>query len=266
MTDLQKYQPLDKWHDWTELDAKAWPDKVERNYTLVPTTCFNCEAACGLLAYFDNETGEITKIEGNPEHPASRGRNCAKGPATINQIYYQERIMYPLKQTGERGSGEWERISWDQALTEIGGRIRTAFEEDRHNEVMYHVGRPGEDGYADRVLKAWGTDGHNSHTNICSSNARIGYQSLMGHDRPSSDFANAEVIFLISSHLEAGHYFNPHAQRIMEAQGKGATVICVDPRLSNTGSKADHWLPTWPGTEAFLCLSIAHLLLEGGKW
>ncbi|MDG2438023.1 MAG: molybdopterin-dependent oxidoreductase, partial [Ilumatobacter sp.] len=177
MTDLQKYPPHDRWHDWTELDAKAWPDKVERNYTLVPTTCFNCEAACGLLAYFDNETGAIAKIEGNPEHPASRGRNCAKGPATINQIYDNERIMYPLKQTGERGSGEWERISWDQALTEIGGRIRTAFEEDRHNEVMYHVGRPGEDGYADRVLKAWGTDGHNSHTNICSSNARIGYQS-----------------------------------------------------------------------------------------
>ena len=266
MTDLQKYPPHEKWHDWTELDAKAWPDKVERNYTLVPTTCFNCEAACGLLAYFDNETGEIAKIEGNPEHPASRGRNCAKGPATINQIYDNERIMFPLKQTGERGSGEWERISWDQALTEIGGRIRTAFEEDRHNEVMYHVGRPGEDGYADRVLKAWGTDGDNSHTNICSSNARIGYQSWMGHDRPSSDFANAEVIFLISSHLEAGHYFNPHAQRIIEAQGNGATVICVDPRLSNTGSKADHWLPTWPGTEAFLCLSIAHLLLESGNW
>ena len=108
------------------------------------------------------------KIEGNPEHPASRGRNCAKGPATINQIYDNERILYPLKQMGERGSGEWERISWDQALDEIGGRIRTAFEEDRHNEVMYHVGRPGEDGYADRVLKAWGIDGHNSHTNICS--------------------------------------------------------------------------------------------------
>ena len=102
---------------------------------------------------------------------------------------------------------------------------------------MYHVGRPGEDGYTERVLKAWGVDGHNSHTNICSSNARIGYQSWMGHDRPSSDFANAEVIFLISAHLEAGHYFNPHAQRIMEAKEKGATVICVDPRLSNTGAE-----------------------------
>ncbi len=266
MTDLSKYPPLGQWHDWTELDAKAWPDRVERKYTLVPTTCFNCEAGCGLVAYFDQETDEIVKIEGNPEHPGSRGRNCAKGPATLNQVHDPERILYPMKRVGARGGGQWERISWDQALDEVGARVRQAIVEDRRNEIMYHVGRPGEDGYADRVLKAWGVDGHNSHTNICSSNARIGYQSWMGHDRPSPDFANAEVIFLISAHLESGHYFNPHAQRIMEAQQKGAKVICVDPRLSNTGAKADYWLPTWPGTEAFLLLAIARLLIVDGAW
>ncbi|NOX31281.1 MAG: molybdopterin-dependent oxidoreductase, partial [Actinobacteria bacterium] len=266
MTDLTNYPPSSQWHDWTELDAKAWPGKVERNYALVPTTCFNCEAACGLLAYIDKETGEIAKFEGNPEHPASRGRNCAKGPATLNQVNDPERILYPLRRVGPRGGGHWERISWDDALDEIGERLRTAFEEDRHNEVVYHVGRPGEDGYTERVLQAWGVDGHNSHTNICSSNARIGYQSWMGHDRPSADYANAEVIFLISSHLESGHYFNPHAQRIIEAQSKGATIIAVDPRLSNTGSKADFWLPTWPGTEPFMLLAIARLLIENGTW
>jgi anaerobic selenocysteine-containing dehydrogenase len=266
MTELRNYPPHDQWHDWTELDAKAWPDKVERHYTLVPTTCFNCEAGCGLVAYFDQETDRIAKIEGNPEHPASRGRNCAKGPATLNQVYDPERILHPLKRSGARGSGQWERISWDQALAEIGERMRTAITEDRHNEIMYHVGRPGEDGYVDRVLKAWGVDGHNSHTNICSSNARIGYQSWMGHDRPSSDFANAEVIFLISAHLESGHYFNPHAQRIMEAKERGAKIIACDPRLSNTGAKADYWLPTWPGTEPYLLLAIARLLVESGDW
>ncbi|MEX2628127.1 MAG: molybdopterin dinucleotide binding domain-containing protein [Ilumatobacteraceae bacterium] len=263
---LTNHPPHDRWHDWTELDARAWPERQERNYTIVPTTCFNCEAACGLTAFIDNETGEITKFEGNPEHPASRGRNCAKGPATLNQVDDPERILHPLKRAGARGGGQWERISWDQALDEIGARIRTAIIEGRHNEIMYHVGRPGEDGYTERVLKAWGVDGHNSHTNICSSNARIGYQSWMGHDRPSSDFANAEVIFLISAHLESGHYFNPHAQRIMEGKAKGATVICVDPRLSNTGAKADHWLPTWPGTEPFLLLAIARLLILEGTW
>jgi len=266
MTDLNKYPPLEDWHDWTELDAKAWPTRVEKKYTLVPTSCFNCEAGCGLVCYMNQDTGEIDKIEGNPEHPASRGRNCAKGPATLNQVYDPERVMYPMKRVGERGSGEWERISWDQALDEVGERIRTAINDGRNNEIMYHVGRPGETDYTNRVLQAWGVDGHNSHTNICSSNARIGYQSWMGHDRPSADYANAEVIFLISAHLESGHYFNPHAQRIIEAQQNGATVIVCDPRLSNTGSKADHWLPTWPGTEPFLLLSIIHCMLEDGTW
>ncbi len=266
MTDLRSYPPHEQWHDWHENDAAAWPDKVDRNYALVPTTCFNCEAACGLLAYIDKTTGRIEKFEGNPEHPASRGRNCAKGPATLNQVYDRERVLYPMRRVGERGGGQWERISWDRALDEIGSRIRSAIRDERRDEIIYHVGRPGEDGYTERVLKAWGVDGHNSHTNICSSNARIGYQSWMGHDRPSSDFANAEVIFLISAHLEAGHYFNPHAQRIIEAQNNGATVICVDPRLSNTGAKADHWLPAWPGTEPFLLLTIARLLIEADTW
>ncbi len=263
---LDSYPPHETWHDAVTLDAAAWPQKVPQHHTLIPTTCFNCEAACGLLCYVNHETQRIDRVEGNPLHPASRGRNCAKGPATLNQIDDHERILYPLRRVGERGSGQWQQVSWEEALDDIATRIRGAFSSGRHNEVMYHVGRPGEDGFAERVLQCWGSDGHNSHTNVCSSNARIGYQSWMGHDRPSADFANAEVIFLISSHLETGHYFNPHAQRIMEAKSNGATVICVDPRLSNTGAKADFWLPAWPGTEPFLLLTIARLLLLAGTW
>ena len=263
---LTAYPPEGEWHDHEALDAQAWPEKVRRRFRLVPTTCFNCEATCGLLAYVDKDTGKVAKFEGNPVHPASRGRNCAKGPATINQVDDPERILYPMKRVGDRGDGLWERISWDQALDEIGTRIGDAFRQDRHDEVMYHVGRMGDDSYMERVLHSWGIDGHNSHTNICSSGARVGYATWMGFDRPSADFANAKVIFLISSHLEAGHYFNPHAQRIMEGREAGAKVICIDPRLSNTASQADHWLSAWPGTEAFLLLTIARLLIEAGTW
>ena len=92
---------------------------------LVPTVCFNCEAACGLLAYVDKEDMRIRKFEGNPAHPGSRGRNCAKGPATINQVHDPERILYPMKRTGARGSGEWERTNWDEVLDTLAARIRT---------------------------------------------------------------------------------------------------------------------------------------------
>ena len=89
---------------------------------LVPTICFNCEAACGLLAYVDKDTMRVRKFEGNPLHPASRGRNCAKGPATINQINDPERILYPLQARRPRAAaGKWERVTWDEALDDIGG-------------------------------------------------------------------------------------------------------------------------------------------------
>ncbi len=262
---MSQYPPPDRWDDWVEYDSKAWPKKVARRYTLVPTICFNCESACGLLAYVDKETCEIRKFEGNPEHPGSRGRNCAKGPATHNQIYDPERILYPLKRVGERGEGKWKRVSWEEALADIAAKMR-ASRERRRDGIMYHVGRPGEDHYANRAIQAWGVDGHNSHTNICSAGARLGYFIWSGADRPSPDYANAKATLLVSAHLETGHYFNPHAQRIMEGKRRGGRIIVLDPRLSNTASRADVWLPTWPGSESWVLLSIARHLLETGRW
>jgi anaerobic selenocysteine-containing dehydrogenase len=121
---LQDFPPPERWTDWEENDAKAWPRRKKRRYHLVPTTCFNCESACGLVAYVDKETGKVQRFEGNPHHPGSRGRNCAKGPATINQINDPERILYPLKRKGPRGSGQWERVSWDRVLDDLAASLR----------------------------------------------------------------------------------------------------------------------------------------------
>src|SRR3990172_3803591 len=258
---MSQYPPPEKWDDWVEWDPKAWPKRVARRYSLVPTVCFNCESACGLLAYIDKTTFEIKKFEGNPGHPGSRGRKCAKGPATHNQTYDPERILYPPKRAGKRGEGRWKRIRWSEALSEIAEKMR-ASRMQRRDGIIYHVGRPGEDGYTNRCISAWGVDGHNSHTNICSAGARAGYTFWAGFDRPSPDHANARVILLISSHLETGHYFNPHAQRIIEGKMKGAKLIVLDPRLSNTDSLSDVWLPTWPGSEANLLLAIANYLIQ----
>ena len=259
---LAAFPPKERWDNWIELDSKSWPQRVEKRYMLVPTTCFNCESACGLLAYIDKDSMQVRKFEGNPEHPGSRGRNCAKGPATLNQVTDPDRILYPLKRAGKRGEGKWERIGWDEVLDLLAARIRKAMEEKRHGEIMYHVGRPGEDGFTERLLAAWGVDGHNSHTNICSSGARAGYQFWTGIDRPSPDHARADVILLISSHLETGHYFNPHAQRVMEAKQRGAKLIVLDTRLSNTATHADYWLPSQPGSEAAILLAIANYLIR----
>lgn len=259
---LITFPPPEKWGDWKELDSRSWPRRVTKSYKLIPTVCFNCEAACGLLAYVDKSTGKIRKLEGNPLHPASRGRNCAKGPATVAQVNNPDRVLYPLRRKGERGDGKWERVSWDEALHDIAMRIRKAIQENRKDEVIYHVGRPGEDLFTERVLSAWGVDGHNSHTNVCSSGARTGYMWWMGIDRPAPDYANARFILMMSAHLESGHYFNPNAQRIIEAKERGAKIAVVDTRLSNTAAKADYWLSPWPGTESAMLLAMANYLIQ----
>ncbi|MCU0280161.1 MAG: hypothetical protein MUE31_14915, partial [Candidatus Nanopelagicales bacterium] len=110
---VSNYPPVETWDDVALFDAKAHPRKVEKHYMLVPTTCFNCESACGLLAYVDRDDLTIKKLEGNPAHPGSRGRNCAKGPATVNQVNDPERILTPLRRVGERGSGRFEPVMWD---------------------------------------------------------------------------------------------------------------------------------------------------------
>ncbi|TCJ16879.1 formate dehydrogenase [Rubrobacter taiwanensis] len=260
---LVDYPPPRKWDDWEEYEARGWTRRQKRRYQIVPTVCFNCEAACGLLAYIDRESGEIRKFEGHPLHPGSRGRNCAKGPATINQVKDPERVLYPMKRKGPRGGGEWERVSWEEVLEDLAARIRKAIREDRRDEVMYHVGRPGfEHQHMERVFRAWGVDAHNSHTNVCSSSGRFGYQLWGGFDRPSPDYANARATILVSSHLESGHYFNPHAQRIIEGKMKGAKLIVIDPRLSNSAAMADYWLPARPGTEPALLLAMAYVILR----
>ena len=260
---LASFPPPERWDDWTEYDPAQWPRKVSKHYSLIPTICFNCEAACGLLAYVDKETGRIRKFEGNPAHPGSRGRNCAKGPATLNQVNDPERILYPLKRTGKRGEGKWQRVTWDEVLDDLAERIRKALIEGRRNEIIYHVGRPGHElVYNQRILHAWGIDGHNSHTNICSAGARTGYAFWHGIDRPSPDYANARFILLLSSHLEAGHYFNPHAQRIIDGKIAGAKVCVIDTRLSNTAARADYWLSTWPGSEAAVLLAMCQVILR----
>ncbi len=94
-----------QWDDYVDFESTSWPKKERRRYWIIPSICFNCESACGILAYVDKNTLDVRKIEGNPMHPGSRGRTCAKGVVTPNQLEDPDRIMYPLRRKGERGEG-----------------------------------------------------------------------------------------------------------------------------------------------------------------
>ena len=216
----------------------------------------------------DKQTLKIQKFEGNPEHPGSRGRNCAKGPATLNQVQDPERILYPLKRAGEaRGRQVGARHAGTRcSTTSPGASARRSSRAGRRRSCITSAAR----GTSSSISSASSTPGASTGTTATPTSAppaaRAGYAFWHGFDRPSPDHSRARFILLLSSHLEAGHYFNPHAQRIIEGKMAGAKVCVVDTRLSNTASMADYWLSPWPGTEAAMLLAFAHVLLREGTW
>jgi anaerobic selenocysteine-containing dehydrogenase len=284
---LSFYPPMDQWDDFKELDGNDWkrgglerkgvrtednPDGIEVNdYAIVPTACSNCEASCGLTAWIDKKSFTVKKYMGNPLHTGSRGRNCAKGYATQSQMYDPDRIPFPLKRApgSARGEGKWIRTTWDEAMTTIGNKMHEAMKGDDElskKSCMFHVGRPNENGFTGKVWHTLGQDFFNSHTNICSSGGRTPTIQWSNDDRPSPDWANAKLIFLNSSHAaDAGHYFQQAAGHIADARAKGAKLVVMDPRMSNSAGMADLWIAAWPGTEAAVYLYLVQRMLTEGK-
>ncbi|MFA6197039.1 MAG: molybdopterin-dependent oxidoreductase [Sulfurimonas sp.] len=284
---LSFYPPMEEWADFKELDGNDWkrgginrkgvrsesnPDGIEVNdYMIVPTACSNCEASCGITAWIDKKSFTVKKYMGNPMHPGSRGRNCAKGYAVQSQMYDPDRIAFPLKRAAgsARGEGKWVRTTWDEAMTTIGKKMSDTIEkgdELSKKTVMFHVGRPNENGFVPAIWHSLGLDAYNSHTNICSANGRTPTIQWANDDRTSPDWANAKLVFLNSSHAaDAGHYFAQSAAFIADARQKGAKLVVMDPRLSNSAGMADLWIAAWPGTEPVIYLYLVQRMLSENK-
>ena len=196
-------------------------EREEQHYMLVPTTCFNCESACGLLAYVDRDDAAGPEVRGQPRAPRFAGPQLRQGPGDPQPGHRPRPDPLPAApgrraRRGPVGAGELGRRARRHRGPDPGGHHRGTAQRD-------HVARrPARRGRLHRA--GAGQLGRRrpqlAHQRLLSSGGRTGYQFWMGTDRPSPDHANAKVIFLISSHLETGHYFNPHAQRIIEAQGE----------------------------------------------
>ena len=284
---LSFYPPQEEWESFQELSGDDWkrggidrhgvasednPDGiVVHDYMIVPTACSNCEASCGLTAWIDKKTFTVKKYMGNPLHPASRGRNCAKGYATQSQMYDPDRIAFPLKRApgSARGEGKWVRTTWDEAMTTIGKKMGDTLrqgDELSKKSVMFHVGHPNENGFTGKVWHTLGSDAFDSHTNICSAGGRTPTIQWANDDRTSPDWANAKLVFLNSSHAaDAGHYFQQSASFIADARKKGARLVVLDPRMSNSAGMADLWIAAWPGTEPLLYLYLTNRILQENK-
>jgi anaerobic selenocysteine-containing dehydrogenase len=251
----------------------------------------DCPDACGVLITV--EDGRATKIQGDPEHPVTRGFLCAKVAKYLDRVYSPDRVLYPMRRVGPKGpvAGQrsfaphdrvrdpvphnqnphtdpdpqtWQRISWDEALDEIAARFQAVANEFGSEAIL-----PYSFGGTLGALNGASMDRRFFHRlgasqldrAICSAAGEAGLESVLGVKLGTEpeQFANSKYIIAWASNIHAN---NVHLWPfITEARRKGAKLVVIDPYRTRTAACADWYLPINPGTDAALALGMMHVII-----
>ena len=234
--------------------------------------CLQCPSGCGLRIRSVNHWP--VKLEGIKDYPMNKGRLCPKGQSGLQVLYDPDRIRHPLKRKGKRGEGNWEKISWSEAIQLITQRLKTLRQEGKPHHLMVLGGRYR--GHMaeliTRFMEAYGSPNH------LGNPARGSEGILKGH------FFTMGVRDFLPIHWEEVNYVLSFGASLLEASrpsmrnlwgygflrrgrpGIRGKIVQIEPRFSITASKADQWIPIQPGTDGALALGIAHWMIKENKY
>ncbi|MGA8752610.1 molybdopterin-containing oxidoreductase family protein [Candidatus Deferrimicrobium sp.] len=244
------------------------------NYTLgeafwYASVCGQCPAGCGIVVRVSE--GRARKIEGNPLHPVNRGKLCARGQAALQALYHPERLSRPMKLSGARGSGTYAPVSWEEALSLLMGPLKKVKAEAPGALLMLTEPMRGHAGLvAGRFMKAFGSP-HRVMWDPLGPDAMLSANAAVHgvRDLPEYDLANARYLLSFSGDfLETGispvHYAGAYGRMRGDRETIRGKFVHFGPRLSMTAASADLFLPCAPGTEGFVALGIAHVMVRDG--
>ena len=226
----------------------------------VDTICRMCGRYCPVRIFV--EDGRVEKIEGIPKNFVTNGGVCGKGIAAVQLEYEPNRILHPLKRVGDRGSGHWETVTWDQALSEIADKLTEIKAEYGAKALVYHHGAAIQHvwGYIRRFMNAWGSPNEAGHSHLCHIPRQLAHTLTYG-GMPQADYENTNLMLLWGYnpvYSSALHF----APQILAAKERGAKLIVVDPIFTAIASKADIWLQPRPGTDGALALGILNCIIN----
>ncbi|WP_422075228.1 molybdopterin oxidoreductase family protein [Tranquillimonas rosea] len=227
------------------------------------TTCYMCACRCGIDVHLKN--GKVAYIEGNRDHPVNRGVLCAKGASGIMQHLSPARLRAPLKRTGPRGSGEFEEISWDEAL-ELAVSWMKPIRESAPEKLAFFTGRDQSQSFTSYWAQAFGTPNYAAHGGFCSVNmAAAGIYTMGGAfwEFGQPDWERTKLFLLFG--VAEDHDSNPLKMGLGRLKERGVKTIGVNPIRTGYNAVADEWVGITPGTDGLFILALVHCLLEAGK-
>ncbi len=227
------------------------------------TTCYMCACRCGINVHLKD--GKVAYIEGNRDHPVNKGVLCAKGSAGIMQVNAPSRLRAPLKRVGPRGSGEFEEISWDEAL-DLAVSWLEPIRKTSPEKLAFFTGRDQSQSFTSFWAQNFGTPNYAAHGGFCSVNmAAAGIYTMGGafweFGQPDWDYTKLFMLFGVAE----DHDSNPIKMGIGRIKERGARVIGVNPIRTGYNAVADDWVGITPGTDGLFILSLIHCLMSAGK-
>ncbi len=224
------------------------------------TTCYMCACRCGLKVWLKD--GRIRYLQGNPEHPVNRGVLCAKGSAGIMQHYSPARLSKPLLRVGERGSGEFREIEWDEALN-IAVDWLKPIRERNPDQLAFFTGRDQSQALTGWWAQQFGTINYAAHGGFCSVNMAAGGLYTLGGsfwEFGEPDWEHSRYLVLWG--VAEDHDSNPIKLGLGKLKERGAKVLVINPVRSGYGAIADEWIGIRPGTDGLLAFALIHELLR----
>ena len=252
-----------------EISANAretWGGKQVSRHTKkplkgIPSLCQLCPAHCGIIGYLEGD--QLVKIGGNPKHPNNLGKLCSRGLAGVNIGYDPDRITSPMIRRGERGKGQWERISWEKAYSEIASRLKTIYQSGGKEDFVFQSEHEPQ-GLIRLFLDAFGKTLILNEDSLNFGNRDWGQWLTWGEERGVPDVANSHYILNFGSNLYETHeYYTGLIGRLIEGRmQKKAKLVTFDVRLSYTAGNSDEWFPITPGTDGVVALAMANVIIK----
>lgn len=233
-----------------------------RGHHVVQGACpHDCPDTCALRVTV--EEGVVTRVEGDPDHPPTAGVLCTKVSRYAERSYHPERVLHPLKRVGPKGTGQWQRVSWSQALSEIAARLGAIAARGGERVLPYNyagtMGLVQSDSMSARFFHRLGAS-HLEQT-ICASAGGAALVATYGDavGMHVEDFEHARLILIWGSNSVAS---NLHFWRVAQAAKRaGARLVCIDPRRTETAEKCHAHIAPLPGTDGALALGLMHELI-----
>ncbi|HET9179056.1 MAG TPA: molybdopterin-dependent oxidoreductase [Terriglobia bacterium] len=249
-----------------------------------PGVCTQCAAGCGLQVRVMEGEAEVTrkgqiglmsmglakKLEGNAAHPVNRGKLCAWGQAGLQVTYNPDRIRFPLRRSGARGSGEYQEISWEEGIKELASHLPQPKTAGKPSAVAFLTAPLSghRSVLIEKFLAAIGAPPAVEFEFFEQTVLRRANELSFGHHQlPTADLANANYLLSFGADF-LGTWNSPVAQNVgygtmrQGRPGQRGKFVQVEARMSQTGANADEWVYAKPGTEGLLALGIAHVILK----